>query len=85
MASQEIMHNQALAATPDMRQHFRNLWNEFLFSVMIGRPYVLLPRHLGSQIGNAAIEDMATRFSYVTKCLSHMSVLMAPAFSVHKT
>jgi len=73
MASQEIMHNLAVAATNDMRQHFRNLWNEFIFSVAIGRPYLLLPRYMGDQLGNAALESIMTRFAYVTKCITYAS------------
>ena len=63
MAAQEVMHNIAVAATGEVRQHFRNLWNEFIFSVAIGRPRLLLPRYIGDQLGNAALEVIMTRFS----------------------
>lgn len=67
MCPQEISHHMAMTATQETKQHYRYLWDAFIASVENGHPMILLPKDIADQIGNAAVEDIATRFWYVTR------------------
>lgn len=64
MSSRNPIDDIAVKATVQAREDYKSAWGMFLHSVDTGRPYFVLQRQMGHEIGNAALENIATRFRY---------------------
>ncbi len=62
MASPNTMDDIATRATEQAKEEYKSAWKMFLQSVDSGKPYIVLQKQMGHEIGNAALEDIATRF-----------------------